>query len=241
MKTSELVITLKYYIEKNTDFNFFPIGYSNTIYENVRHGRTINDSTSNLSIQFASIACDSDTGLSWHMTQTLFHKKTPEFNVWCRNHKLKEVLSEEYQLLTDEQRYKVELLRLKALLEKNDKRKISKESVIDAYILTFKAGDKVTYKNMPGIITYLHTGGPIKKFTVKTNETYHKYVPGQEITKRIKRDLSHVLIPDDIKNMTTGNLLLELRQSRAMGYDDIELKAELNNRPHIKSKKAYFK
>ncbi len=120
---------------------------------------------------------------------------------------------------------------------------------IKEYSTRFKSGDKIKYKNMPGIITYRHKGDDLK-FTIKVGTTYHKYVLYHELIRKIKKDYSNILIPKEFKEMSTTNLLFLLKESRKYGYRterfptlsnvnyDIEMiKAELSNREHIKNKK----
>lgn len=63
------------------------------------------------------------------------------------------------------------------------------------------------------------------------------------LRKRDYRDLSHVVIPDELKKISTGELLSELRVL-TYGYDDYrpkfsedEIRAELRNRPNIHKKR----
>lgn len=69
-----------------------------------------------------------------------------------------------------------------------------------------------------------------------------------EVRARFVQDLSHVIIPDELKTMTT-HMLLNMLQGHRSGYDYgspqfsvEEIKAELRHRPHIptKSEKKIF-
>ena len=159
----------------------------------------------------------------------------PNYKSWAREYKISQINDESIDTFTYEQNIKLDLLRIQSHFDSNKSKLISRSKSEEEYINSFKVGDRITYKNMRGFITYKHTGDE-PKFTINIKDTYYKYVPGIHIFKREKQDLSNVVVPDDIKKLSTHELLSKLKRSQKTGCSPQILKAELQKREHIKNK-----
>jgi len=167
-------------------------------------------------------------------------RETSDFKVWLRDYKITE-LNSEVDAFTRKERQEIELLRIKTELEKNKLKVITRQDALNSYFDSIKIGDRVSYNNMPGIITYRHMDSNPAKFTINIKDTFHRYVPGDKIFPRNVEDLSHIDVPDEVKKLTTKELLARLDEcrqwtiSRTKPTHSTEVyKAELQTREHIK-------
>lgn len=157
-----------------------------------------------------------------------------------RDIKIDDAISNDY--FTSEQRLKVELLRLIGIIESNRFNTVSIDDAKKEFAKKLKPGDRVLYKNMPGIITYIHKGDNLK-FTINVKDTYYKYVTYNSILPRVKRDLSHIIVPEEIKKLSTIDLLKRLKRTYSNGYgyyNGDAYRAELSTREHIKKNKRFY-
>lgn len=185
----------------------------------------------------------------WNRSEVVDIEKMDEFKVWNRDTTIEDILKDEIQIFSNEDNIKLKLLRIQSHFDKNKTKIISRESAIKEYCNRLKVGDKITYKNMPGIITYRHKGDELK-FTIKMGNKYLKYINAYELVKRVKRDYSNVDTPLQIKELKTTDLLFLLKESRItvykterfrsllnINYNSDTLRAELSTREHIKHKR----
>lgn len=143
------------------------------------------------------------------------------------NSKLETEFDVESIIYTDDQMEKIKKLRsppaelLKSLV------KAKKE-----YTEKFKVGDRVYYKNNPGIITFKHSDKnelDPTKFSVKVKDTEFRYVCGLELVERKKQDLSDIEIDPNLNKLSTEKLLKMYRRQRGNRY----IKRILEEREHI--------
>lgn len=111
--------------------------------------------------------------------------------------------------------------------------KIKKE-----YSETFSIGDKVWYKEQPGIITFKHVDKNINeptRWTVVSDGIETRYVFGTELVKRKVENLENVEIDEKLNKLSTERLLKMYRKSLNVnkGKGDIKIKAILNKRENI--------
>lgn len=94
----------------------------------------------------------------------------------------------------------------------------------------------------------------VDTFTISTPYGIMKNVPRNKVSLRYYKDLSHIVIPEELKTMSTKWLMSELSSHRSgfYCYDDDEgyhpqfsskfsedeIRAELRTRPNIRSKKC---
>lgn len=119
--------------------------------------------------------------------------------------------------------------------------KIKKE-----YSETFSIGDKVWYKEQPGVITFKHVDigwvAKIKdnneptRWTVVSNGIETRYVFGTKLVKREVEKLENIEIDEKLNKLSTERLLKMYRSSLKVnkGNGDIKIKAILNKRENIK-------
>ena len=106
------------------------------------------------------------------------------------------------------------------------------------YSKSFKVGEPVYYKGYHGIITFKHqyTKETIQLWSVKIDETEHRYVSGSVLRKRTIEDLSKIPIDEKLNKLSTERLLkmykAGMKRNRGMGSERI--KRILNEREHIK-------
>lgn len=169
-------------------------------------------------------------------------RDSSDYKTWLRDYKISELHSEDS--FPRKERQEIELLRIKTELEKNKIKVVTKQDSLNSYFDSLKIGDRVSYNNMPGIITYRHKESNPAKFTINIKDTYHKYVPGDKVFPRDKEDLSDINVPDEVKKLTTKELLSRLDECRKWTisrtkptYSTEVLKAELQTREHIKKTK----
>lgn len=185
----------------------------------------------------------------WNKSEIVDVEKLDEFKIWNRDTTIEDILIDEPQLFSNDDNIKLKLLRIQSHFDKNKTKIISKESAIKEYSNRLKVGDKITYKNMPGIIIYQHKGDELK-FTIKMGNKYLKYINANELVRKIKNDYSNIDIPNQIKELKTTDLLFLLKESRITGYrserfrsllninyNSDTLRAELSTREHIKNKR----
>lgn len=141
-------------------------------------------------------------------------------------------------IYTPEQREKLETLR------KDKSKKIERREAVNVskreYSETFHIGQRVWYKNAPGIITFRHhdkTKEQIAKWSVKVNDTEYRYVEGTSLLKREKVDLSYIKIDPELNKLSTEKLLKIFRskRNRSRGVGNIAIKRILEEREHIQS------
>lgn len=100
------------------------------------------------------------------------------------------------------------------------------------YTEKFKVGDRVYYKNNPGIITFKHSDkselAPTK-FSVQVKDTEFRYVCGLELVERKKQDLSDIEIDPNLNKLSTEKLLKMYRRQRGNRY----IKRILEEREHV--------
>lgn len=157
----------------------------------------------------------------------------------ARNPKI--TLSEE-AIYSKEDLEKIEKLRRASEKESFLKRsKTSQQSL--TYLKDLNVGDKIyNHRIICTIIKKYRKGG--KKFVLLKNgfDEFEKVYDDQTtVSPFIKKDLSHVIVRDYIKEMPT-KLLLQNYQSRHFSdeYSEqeyLEMKAELNTREHVPNKK----
>lgn len=70
MDTSELILILKYNIEKYKGYEYFPVGYTPT--KSFVMGSNDYKQKESIAIHFASLAAEED-GLYWHMRTVVHH------------------------------------------------------------------------------------------------------------------------------------------------------------------------
>jgi len=126
----------------------------------------------------------------------------------------------------------IELLRIQSKLTKNESKVITKADLDKKERLSFEPGDRVWYQNEPGVISYKHKGDEVK-YTVNVKDTFTKYVPYWKLSKRVVKDYSHIVVPEEVKKMHTKQIL----NKRVQGHLSDIYKAELQNREHVKKKK----
>ena len=112
-------------------------------------------------------------------------------------------------------------------------KKIKKE-----YSDSFKLGQKVWYKNAPGIITFKHSDKEdedLSRWSVKCNDTEFRYIDGTKLLERTERDLSYVPIDPELNKLPTEKLLkiYKSRRKRNKGVGDLRIKRILKDREHI--------
>lgn len=141
-------------------------------------------------------------------------------------------------IYTPEQREKLESLRREKSkrIERREAVNISKKEYSD----TFHIGQRVWYKNSPGIITFKHhdkTECQITKWSVKVKDTEYRYVEGTSLLKRDKVDLSYIKIDPELNKLPTEKLLKMFRKkrNRNRGVGNIAIKRILEEREHIQS------
>lgn len=115
-------------------------------------------------------------------------------------------------------------------------KKIQKE-----YSGQFYVGQRVWYKNTPGIITFKHADNKdseVTRWTVTVKDTEFRYVSGTSITNRKQRDLSNFPIDPELNKLSTEKLLKMYKKSqkRNKGEGNLKIKRILNDREHIGSK-----
>lgn len=151
----------------------------------------------------------------------------------------------DFKQYTDEQLEKIERLRAEANKPKPQPMTFS-DSEWSPY-RKLKATDRVTV-NIDGntVIGYiLAISGD--NHTISTPYGIMKNIPKSKLRLRYFKDLSHVVIPEELKTFTTPDLLSELN-NRRNGYDydddgyyqprtskfsDDQIRAELRTRPNI--------
>lgn len=153
----------------------------------------------------------------------------------------------EFKYYTPEQEAKIEALRAKNVSEMqknkalvNKLKDVEKHKPLGVKDRVFVVIDSST---IVGYITE-KTGDT---FTVSTPYGVMKNVELKYLSRRYYEDLSHVVIPDELKSISTNTLLSELRFRRSYSYsyndyhcgtfiskfDDEQIKAELRLRPHV--------
>lgn len=164
-----------------------------------------------------------------------------------RDHRIDDILNFDLTLddfdvediiYTDEQREKLERLRTQS-------NKISRWTALNnvkkEYSENFEIGQRVWYKNAPGIITFKHSDKSeeqITRWSIKVNDTEFRYVDGTDILKReAPRDLSHVKIDPELNRLPTDKLLkmYKSKRNRNKGVGNIAIKRILQDREHIQS------
>jgi hypothetical protein len=224
---SELIQILKFYISKESS-GWFIIGY-NPIYQDNIH----------IELTTAELTCDQSRDIHYHISQKRVENpyKQEEFTIWLRDYRINEINDDSLSSFSHDDSLKIELLRIQSHFDSNKNKIITKNEAIKEYSKNLKKGDRVLYKNMPGIITYKHESEE-PKFTINIKDTYYKYVPGSILIKRIKKDLSHIQVPKEIQKLSTIEILNLLKKSHRLhqGFAPDVLKAELNKREHIKRK-----
>lgn len=222
---SSVIQILHYFMQKESD------GWFITDFKVIAPGST---SETLINLYTSELMFDSERGINyhWQRTQSTNPYKVDEFIIWLRNYKISQITDDSFDAFSHEDRLKIELLRIQSHFDSNKKKVITKSKAIEEFNKTLKEGDRVTFNRMPGIITYKHQGDELK-FTINVKDTYYKYVPASQLYPRIKKDLSHIEIPQKYKQMSTTELL-NLRSS--FGYLPDEVKAELDKREHIKKK-----
>ena len=225
---SELIQILRFYMSKESN-GWFIIGFK-PIY---------NMNSISIDLKTAELTCDQVRNIHYHRIQKSLESpsKSTDFLSWLRDFRIQEINDNSIDSFSYNDRLKIELLKIESHFHDNESRVISKENATYEYIKNLKKGDRILYKNMPGIITYKHKGDDIK-FTVNIKDNYHKYIPGSQLIKRVKKDLSHIEIPIEIQKLTTMELLKMLKKSHNLykGFAPDAIKAELNKREHIKTK-----
>jgi preprotein translocase subunit YajC len=223
---SELIQILRFYISKESK-GWFIIGVK-PIYQNNLH----------IELVTAELTCDQARNIHYHRVQKCVENpsRSIDFLSWLRDFKITEITDESIDSFSHIDRLKIELLKIESHFRDNENKVITKDQAIQEYIENLKKGDRVLYKNMPGIITYKHKDDI--KFTVNVKDTYYKYIHGSQLIKKIKRDLSHIEVPIEIQQLTTMKLLKMLKKSHNLhkGFAPDVIKAELNKREHIKRK-----
>lgn len=107
---------------------------------------------------------------------------------------------------------------------------------------TFKVTDKVMHQGHRGVVTKreLSESGAYV-YEMKSRDRVFEGLHYSDMTPFVKDDLSHIEIPEDIKGMKTEAILAQYRTLRVNGdtrsMRGMQLKAELNNRPHVPNKK----
>jgi len=109
---------------------------------------------------------------------------------------------------------------------------------IKEYSESFHIGQKIWYKNTPGIITFKHSESPkgpipITKWSVKVKDTEFRYVKGTVLLKRESVDLSNVKIDTELNKLSTENLLKLFKKKRYKGVGNIKIKKILQEREHV--------
>jgi hypothetical protein len=222
MTKQKLVEYLKYCLFKSTDENFI-----------------VDYRPDKFLVAEIHIESDGPRQLKYHTNRWYyFSEDMPGYVQFSRDYRIG-LLTEEH-FYTRDDRLEIEMLEIKTQLEKNKLKVKSRRGSIYEYVNSLKVGDRVSYKNMPGFITYSHVGTNPKKFTVNVKDTYYKYVPGEEIFPRDKEDLSHIKVPDEVRKMTTKELMSRMKELQRVGYGREIYKAELQNREHIRKTKKTF-
>jgi hypothetical protein len=231
----EIIQYLRYNLSTQTEDNFI-IGYDVTKY-------ILNDGKKGevLVINTAVSNTDPSRKTKYHsIRRNNFSPDTSEFKVWLRDYKISILNDDEVSPFTSKENQEIEILRIQRELDSNKLKIISQSQAIQKYIDSIKVGDRVSYKNMPGIITYKHRESSPTKFTINIKDTYYKYVPGEEIFPREVADLSHLTVPEEYKKLTTKELMARLKEyQKACAPRDL-IKAELQTREHIKKTKKTF-
>lgn len=155
----------------------------------------------------------------------------------------------EFKMYTDEQLDKIERLRAEAAkkdrpsLNTNDYHPLNKEIEKDTRVY-------VTDKGVTMVGYVLSVKDSL--YTISTPYGIMKNVELSKLRYRTYKDLSHVIIPAELKTMSTSLLLDELRNYTVGNSDyfdeyiprwtaqftEDELRAELRNRPNIRAKRG---
>lgn len=177
-----------------------------------------------------------------------YHSQDFDLKVEMRDSKIEELLNSiretksdfdvEEIIYTPEQREKLEILRNPGLCNMtssgwDELKKINKE-----YSDSFKLGQKVWYKNAPGIITFKHSDKEddnLSRWSIKCDDTEFRYVDGTKLLERTERDLSNVPIDPELNKLSTEKLLkvYKSRRKRNKGVGDLRIKRILKDREHI--------
>jgi hypothetical protein len=215
---SEYLIVMKYLFTKETD-NYFIYDFTSILVRS--------DLVSDMFGPFVDFRAAEWMGnYHWLRSEVVNLSQDPSYLQFVRDYKINQIDTNDPLSTT-----RIELLRVESHLIKNQSKIIHKTDYDKSIKLNFKEGDKVWFNREPGIITYKHRGKEIK-FTVRVKDTYTKYVPYNMLTPRQTKDYSSVKIPQEIKKLTTQQLL----NKRRNGYLSDVVKAELQNREHIKRK-----
>jgi hypothetical protein len=157
----------------------------------------------------------------------------------------------DFKVYTSEQEEKIEKLREQNEAERRQKHtQMERMSNIPAY-QPLKVSDPVFLrlesKTISGYIMEIDETDRWKKlYTVKTPLGTVKNVPSNSIQLRHVEDLSHIVIPDEIKEYTTAHLLQILQGYRkgwshaywgTLPFSREVVKAELRRRPHVPTKR----
>lgn len=140
-------------------------------------------------------------------------------------------------IYTEDQRDKIEKLRNKKMEDKRSDDML--KSARKKYSESFRLGQRVWYKNTPGIITFKHEDKDVSeptKWTVNLKDIEYRYVSGVELKDRPKENLSHIKIDPELNKLSTEKLLKMLKRSQKenKGKGNILIKRILQDREHIK-------
>lgn len=175
-----------------------------------------------------------------------YNSKELDLKVEMRDSKIEELLNSiretksefdvEDIIYTPEQREKLESLRNPS--KQTSPWWVEIKKVRKEYSESFKLGQKVWYKNAPGIITFKHSDKEdedLSRWSVKCNDTEFRYVDGTKLLERTERDLSYVPIDPELNKLPTEKLLkiYKSRRKRNKGVGDLRIKRILKDREHI--------
>jgi hypothetical protein len=192
-------------------------------------------------------------------------KESDEYKIWKRkviaDFYANFYITSEEQIYPIEQLKKLNDLRLQQELAKGEKSKHFKDSRLDkakewkiGHLITYTQTDKEKqpsyYKEtnrFKGEIVFIHTKKGVSKgiFDIRIGNQIIKEVSYKDLTCRRLEDYSDVEIPTKLKEMSTKDLLHELRCAYTPSYNYCanmygytvythrELKAELSTREHI--------
>lgn len=218
LQPSEYLIVMKYLLSKETDkwmiYDFTSIKFKAELIDGMV-GPWVDFKAAEWMGQY-----------HWHRSEVTNLSQDPLYLQFVRDYKIQQIYSTDLLSTTH-----IELLRIESHLEKNRSKLVTKSRYDDNIRKSLKVGDRVWYNNEPGIITYQHRGKDLK-FTVRVKDTFTKYVPYNMIRPREVIDYSHIQIPEEIKKLTTKQLL----STRIQGRLSDVVKAELQSREHIKGK-----
>lgn len=218
LQPSEYLIVMKYLLSKETE-NWFIYDFTS-----IKFKAELIDSMVGPWVDFR--AAEWMGTYHWHRSEVVNLSQDPLYLHFVRDYKIEQIDCNDVLSTTH-----IELLRIQSRLEKNRSKVITKSRYDDNIRKSLKVGDRVWYNSESGIITYQHRGKDLK-FTVRVKDTFTKYVPYNMLRPREVTDYSHIQIPDKIKKLTTKQLLATRIQGR---LSDV-VKAELQNREHIKRK-----